>query len=177
MWRKLSTRVVFTHPRLEVHEDEVELPGGSRVSYLRIQEPGMSVSLLCRRHDGRFLLQRQYSYPPNQVMLELPGGLIPEGEDPKQGANRELMEEAGLRAERLTLLGEYFVNNRRSNQRMQVYLAEELAEASLPGDLEEQIETAWFTEGEVDELICQGQIVNLSILAAWSFYHARKPSI
>jgi ADP-ribose pyrophosphatase len=110
-------------------------------------------------------------------MLELPGGLIPEGEDPKQGANRELMEEAGLRAERLTLLGEYFVDNRRSNRRMQVYLAEELAEASLPGDLEEQIETAWFTEGEVDELICQGQIVNLSILAAWSFYHARKPSI
>src|SRR5688500_9982291 len=73
VWRTLSTRVVFSHPRHEVHEDEVELPDGRTVSYIRVYEAGVSVNLLCRRNDGRILLQREYSYPPNRVMLELPG--------------------------------------------------------------------------------------------------------
>jgi ADP-ribose pyrophosphatase len=172
VWRTLSTRVVFSHPRHEVHEDEVALPDGRTVSYIKVHENGVSVNVLCRRDDGQILLQREYSYPPNRIMLELPGGHVPEGEDPETGANRELMEEAGYRAGRLTLLGEYFMNPRRSDHRMLVYLAEDLVEASLPGDPEEQIEVTWVSEAEVDTLIRQGEIVNLSILAAWSLYRA-----
>ena len=58
-----------------------------------------------------------------------------------------------------------------------MYLAEDLTEAALPGDPEEQqIETVWVGEDEVDALIRSGQIVNLSILAAWAFYRARHTS-
>lgn len=174
MWRRLSSRVILDHPRLVACEDQVELPGGERVSYLRFASTGVVVSVICRGEDGRVLLQREYAYPPNQVMLQLPGGHVPYGEDPREGANRELMEEAGLRAEQLTLLGEYFVNFRRSDLKMLVYLGEGLTEASLPGDLEEQIETVWATETEVDELIRTGQVVNYSLLAAWSIYRARE---
>ena len=172
-WRRISSRVLLDHPRLTVCDDEVELPDGRRVSYLRVPSSGVVATVLARRADGKILLQRQYSYPPDQIMLELPGGHISDGENPTEGANRELMEEAGYRAGRLTLLGEYYRDNRRSDLRLLVYLAEDLTEASLPGDPEEQqIETLWVTEDEVDALIRDGQIVNLSILAAWAFYRA-----
>ena len=97
-WKRISSRVLLDHPRLTVYDDEVELPDGRRVSYLRVPSSGVVATVLARRDDGKILLQRQYSYPPDQVMLELPGGNVPDGEDPREGANRELMEEAGYRA-------------------------------------------------------------------------------
>ena len=174
MWKRLATRELLSHPRLQIFEDDVELPNGYQTTYLRFGDDGAVATVLCRDDAGRILLQRAYSYPPNQVMLELPGGLVPEGEDPADGANRELMEEAGLRAGRLTLLGRFFSNNRRSARMTYVYLGEDLTEASLPGDPEEEIEIAWFTEDEIDELIRSGQVVNQSVLAAWSLYRARR---
>jgi ADP-ribose pyrophosphatase len=174
VWKRLATRELLAHPRLEVFEDDVELPNGYRTTYLRFGDDGAVATVLCRDDDGRVLLQRAYSYPPNLVMLELPGGYVPAGEDPAVGANRELMEEAGLSAGRLTLLGTYFSNNRRSGRITHVYLGEDLTEASLPGDPEEEIEIAWFTEAEVEELIRSGQVVNQSVLAAWSLYRARR---
>jgi 8-oxo-dGTP pyrophosphatase MutT (NUDIX family) len=175
VWKRLASRVLLSHPRLQVFEDEVELPDGYRTTYLRFGDEGAAATVLCRDEAGRILLQRAYSYPPNVVMLELPGGYVPAGEDPAAGANRELMEEAGLRAGRLTLLGRFFPNNRRSARMTYVYLGEELTEASLPGDPEEQQnEAAWFTEDEIEELIRSGQVVNQSILAAWSLYRARR---
>lgn len=174
VWKRLATRELLAHPRLQVYEDDVELPNGYRTTYLRFGDEGAVATVLCRDAAGRILLQRDYSYPPNMVMLELPGGYVPAGEDPAEGANRELMEEAGLKAGRLTLLGRYYSNNRRSARMTHVYLGEDLIEAKLPGDPEEQIEVAWFTENEVEELIRSGQIVNQSILVAWSFYRARR---
>jgi ADP-ribose pyrophosphatase len=173
-WKRLASRLLLSHPRLQVFEDDVELPNGYRTTYLRFGDHGATATVLCRNEAGRILLQRAYSYPPNQVMLELPGGLVPEGEDPADGANRELMEEVGLRAGKLTLLGTVFSNNRRSGRKTYVYLGEELTEASLPGDPEEDIEVAWFSEDEVDELVRSGQVVNPSILVAWAFYRARR---
>jgi ADP-ribose pyrophosphatase len=172
MWKRLASRILLAHPRLQVFEDDVELADGYRTTYLRFGDEGATASVLCRDDEGRILLQRAYSYPPDQVMLELPGGLVREGEDPAAGANRELMMEVDLRAGRLTLLGRYFPNNRRSARMTYVYLGEELTAASLPGDPEEEIEIAWFTEDEVEGLIGSGQVINQSILAAWSLYRA-----
>jgi 8-oxo-dGTP pyrophosphatase MutT (NUDIX family) len=174
VWKRLASRLLLSHPRLTVYEDDVELPNGYRTAYLHFGDQGATATVLCRDAAGRILIQRAYSYPPNQVMLELPGGIVPEGEDPSDGANRELMEEVGLRAGKLTLLGTVFSNNRRSARKTYVYLGEDLTEASLPGDPEEEIEVAWFTEDEVDELIRSGQVVNPSVLVAWAFYRAKR---
>lgn len=174
VWKRLATRNLLSHPRLQVYEDDVELPNGYRTTYLRFGDQGAVATVLCRDDAGRILLQRAYSYPPNMVMLELPGGLVAAGEDPAEGANRELMEEVGLRAGRLTLLGRFFSNNRRSARITHVYLGEDLTEASLPGDPEEDIEPVWFTEDEVEELIRSGQVMNQSILVAWSLYRVRR---
>ena len=87
-WKRISSRILLDHPRLTVYDDEVELPDGRRVSYLRVPSSGVVATVLARRADGKILLQRQYSDPPDQVILELPGGNIPGGEDPTEGAIR-----------------------------------------------------------------------------------------
>jgi len=141
VWRRLSSRVVFEHPRLTLVEDEVALPSGAVVSYLRI-----------------------------------PGGGGRPDETPAAAANRELMEESGYRAGRLTELGWWYANNRRSDAKMHVFLAEELAEAGLPPDAEEAIENVWVTEDELERLIQRGDVVNAFLLAAWRGRAPRRPA-
>src|SRR5689334_19023209 len=141
MWETLSSRVLFKHSRLTIIEDDVLLPNGVRTKYLKFKDAGDAVTIICKRMDGRILLQKEYSYPTAQELYQFPGGSVPSGEAAEVGANRELMEEAKLRANTLQLLGTYFINNRRSSALMYVFLGTELEERGLEPDPEEIIQS------------------------------------
>ncbi|MFA4954942.1 MAG: NUDIX hydrolase [Patescibacteria group bacterium] len=174
MWQTISSKEVFSHPRLTLIEDEVVLPNGVKTSYLKFRELGNAVTVICRNEKNQILLQREYSYPPNRDLYQFLGGFVPSDENISAGANRELMEEAKLFSNTLVSLGEYLVNNRRSNAKMFVFLATDLEERALPGDPEEVIESFWFEESEIDQMIVCGEIVNPHVLASWTLYKLKK---
>lgn len=171
MWKTLSSKEIFNHPRLTLIEDEVLLPNGTKTTYLKYKDSGRrGATIICRRDDNKILLSKEYSYPPNQILFQFPGGNIFPEENMEEGVNRELMEEANYKASELVLLGNYLINNRRSTTRMYVYLATSLKEESLEGDIEEDIENFWFSEDEIEAMIKNGEIINCNVLAAWSLY-------
>ena len=172
MWKKLSSKVIFKHPRITLIEDEVMISSGKITRYLKFED-GRAATLICKRRN-KILLQKEYSYPPNRILLEFPGGSISIKKDANKEANRELMEETNLKANNLELLGKYLMNNRRSNTLMYVYLVTELVEESLSGDDEEVTEQIWVTENEIDDLIRKGKFENSYSLAAWSLYKVHK---
>src|SRR5690348_4282572 len=98
MWRKLSTKILFEHPRLRVEEDLVELPSGEKINYLKVGYPGNGVVIICVNDKNEILMQKEYSYIPNKLILQFPMGRIEEGETPDDAANRELQEETGFRS-------------------------------------------------------------------------------
>ena len=126
MWKKISSKIVFKHPRLSLIEDIVELPSGDLVPYLKFDKKNDSATVICTRNN-KVLLQKEYSYPPNEVLYQFPGGKIEEGESAEIAATRELAEEAGIAAKTLKLLGCLYVYNRRSDAKMYVYLATTLS--------------------------------------------------
>lgn len=175
MWKTVSSKEVFNHPRLSLVEDEVILPSGVKTTYLKYKDDDRcSVTVIAKRDDGKILLQTEYSYPPNQKLFQFPGGAVLFPEKPNIGANRELIEEAGLMANKLELLGSYFVNNRRSAMKMFAFFATNLQKKSLPGDIEEEIESFWFSEDEIARMIKNGEIQNVHVLASWSLYKNQK---
>ena len=175
MWKTLSSKEVFIHPRLTLIEDEIILPNGIKTSYLKFKDDSScAVTIIAKRRDGEILLQTEYSYPPNQKLFQFPGGLVPNGEKLEVGANRELMEEADLMAHNLELLGSYLINNRRSASKMFVYLATDLEEKSLEGDQEEDIESFWFSEDDIEKMIKSDEIINCHVLSAWCLYKIKK---
>jgi ADP-ribose pyrophosphatase YjhB (NUDIX family) len=175
MWKTVSSKEVFNHPRLTLVEDEIILPNGVQTSYLKYKDDGRCcVTIIAKRSDGKILLQTEYSYPPNQKLFQFPGGLVPHDEKPEVGANRELMEEADLMSNNLELLGSYLINNRRSASRMFVYLATDLQEKSLEGDQEEDIESFWFSGDEIARMIKNDEISNCHVLSAWCLYKIKK---
>jgi len=175
MWKTVSSKEVFNHPRLSLIEDEIILPNGIKTKYLKYKDDGRcAVTIIAKRKDGKILLQKEYSYPTNQKLFQFPGGLVPPNEKTEVGANRELMEEADLMSNNLELLGSYLINNRRSTAKMFVYLATDLKEKSLYGDQEEDIESFWFSEDEIEKMIKNNKIENCHVLSAWSLYKIKK---
>lgn len=174
MWRTISSSIIFKHPRITLIEDVVELPNGQQTTYLRFGDHGGSaVTIIAINEDGAILVEQEYSHPPKRWLYQFPGGGVPAGEDPADGANRELMEECNLRGE-LTYLGNYMMLNRRSASPMHVFIARNLRHEEREGDPEEFIRINWLSEIEIDRLIANGNVENGSMLAAWAMYKARR---
>lgn len=168
-WKKIKTTKLFAHPRLTVFEDRVELPNGQQTNYLYFADGIDAATIIAIRGDGQILLQSEYSYPQNEKLLQFPGGALEKGETPTQGASRELAEEASLAGE-LTSIGWFYLDNRRSNRKMHVFVARNLHAASATKDAEEQIEDYWYTREQISQKIKDNEIHNYSTLAAWSFF-------
>jgi ADP-ribose pyrophosphatase len=172
MWQRRSSRMLLNHPRLQVIEDQVQLPDGVVVPYLRYKG-GDGVTIVCRK-DNQILVQREYSYPVNEILLQFPGGKINKNESPLAAAKRELIEESGLEAGTVDLLGWYYPNNRRTNAKMYVIVANTTKEVQkIGGDHEEAIESFWLPIAGLKRMIGNGDITNYSILAAWALFEQK----
>lgn len=167
-WTTLDSKVLLDHPRIKIVEDLVQLPGGQVTSYVRFDSAGDAVTVICIG-DGQILLQREYSHPPGEFLLQFPGGKIEANETPRDAAVRELREESGFTFTDCENLGWYYINNRRSNSKMYVVLARVVTPAEKAGgDVEEAIDSFWLPVAKLREMIACGEITNFSVLAAWA---------
>ena len=173
-WRKISSRHILDHPRMQLVEDEVELPSGKKIQYLRQEYSGRGgVIVICRKGD-KILVQREYSYPLDEILWQFPGGKIEADETPEQAATRELAEESGIKAENAKCIGWFYPDNRRTNARLFVvecdYVTDD--EKARPDDTE-FIESEWIENGQISQMIRRGEVRNYAMLAAWGMLQSR----
>ena len=107
MARVVSSRRVYPGRVLSVDVDEIEEPGDIRATREVVRHPG-SVVILAVDDEERLVLVRQYRYPVDDVIWEIPAGRKDAGESAEEGARRELAEEVGAKAERLELLLSFY---------------------------------------------------------------------
>lgn len=118
------------------------------------------------------MVEREYSYLPNKSLVQFPGGGMNHSEKPADAANRELMEELGVQATRLTLIGTYLGDHRRSRARMYVFVGEDLCDRELNTKdvYEVDLSSEWLFETQIDALIAEGKVENAAMLACWTLY-------
>jgi ADP-ribose pyrophosphatase len=176
-WKKIGeSRTLLSTERLTVYEDVIEIPDGTRGTYIHFGAKKImsSVGIIAIRNDGKILLQKELSYPLNEFLWQWPGGGAYDTETLEEAANRELMEEANLRAGSIELLGKVHLNNRRLAGHQCVVIARDLHEESMPADIGEAFEDHWFSEAEIDALVADGAITNSTCLAGWALYKSKK---
>ncbi len=140
-----------------------------------IRHPG-AVAVIALDDDERVLLLRQYRHPVRSLLWEPPAGLLDvEGEDLRAAAERELMEEADLRAERWDVLVDYYTTPGGSDEPIRVFLARGLShvphhERHEREDEERDMASAWVPLDEAVSAVLGGRVHNPSavvgILAA-----------
>lgn len=135
-WKVLETS--YFRPRFRI--DKCELANGNFLD-ATIFEFRSWANILALTKDNEVLLVRQYRHGVCDVLWELPGGVVEDGEDPLEGARRELLEETGYQAGRMIPIGELFPNPALQTNTLYCFLAldvERVGEQSL--DAGEDIE-------------------------------------
>jgi len=133
------------------HEKAVE-PGGITIEREIVRHSGSAV-MMARDEHGRILLVWQFRLPARRSLWELPAGRLDPGETPLQAARRELVEETGYRARRWTRLVSFYPSPGYCDERMTVYLAEDLKAGTARPESDESIESRWFTVAQLREMI------------------------
>jgi 8-oxo-dGTP pyrophosphatase MutT (NUDIX family) len=156
-WTALSSSVRWTRGRLALREDAWRLPDGREVVY-PVLVVGVTVGVLPFVDDARVLLVRQFRHLQRGLSWELPGGGALPGEDPLAAAQRELREEGGYRAERLSFLTRFYPSNAYLDEVGFCYAAHGLTPDPLPADDDEFLERAVVPLSEAIRMAVDGEI-------------------
>jgi ADP-ribose pyrophosphatase len=156
--RIVSSKTVFTGKKATVKVHQVQLADGREATREIIEHPGVA-AIVPIDADGNVVLVRQYRLAIGDIVYEIPAGVLDGDEAPETGAQRELQEETGLRAGKITpLCQRFFVSPGISTEWIQVFLAEGLSEAPLDPDEDEDIETVRVSLAEALRMVERGEL-------------------
>ncbi|MER7520568.1 NUDIX hydrolase [Streptomyces sp. NPDC126499] len=128
-WRVVATTTPFTGNKTSVRTDDVVMPDGSVVRRDYQVHPG-SVAVVALDEQDRVVLLKQYRHPVRQKLWEIPAGLLDvPGENPLHAAQRELYEEAHVKAEDWRVLTDVYTTPGGCDEAVRIFLARELSEA------------------------------------------------
>ncbi|MFC9299190.1 NUDIX domain-containing protein [Streptomyces sp. NPDC057011] len=168
-WETVSTRRPFQGAKTAVDSDEVRMPDGSTARRDYQVHPG-SVCVLALDEEGRVLVLSQYRHPVRRRLWELPAGLLDvEGENPLLGAQRELYEEAHVKAEDWRVLADFYASPGGSDEAVRVFLARDVSDAegeryAETGSEEADMEVAWVPLPELVAGVLSGRLGNAGLV-------------
>ncbi len=163
--KTLETTAVFDGVLLRVRRDRVRLPDGRPSVREWIDHPG-AAAVVPLFEDGGTLLVRQFRYAPRRTFLEVPAGKLDvAGEGPEAVAARELREETGYRAGRLTRLAALNPCIGYSNEVIHFFLAEELTEGARDLSDGEFIELVPMSFTEAVDRAKRGELQDMKTVA------------
>ena len=122
---KISSTQIFSGKLIDLYLDNVRLPNGKQSTREWLDHPG-AVCLVPILNNGDILLIRQFRYGPREEFIEIPAGKLDKNEEPLKCGLRELEEETGYKSNKLTFLTNIHPAIGFSNEKMWMYLAEEL---------------------------------------------------
>ncbi|MGW8380326.1 NUDIX hydrolase [Streptomyces sp. ODS28] len=128
-WKVTATSLPFQGAKTAMRTDDVVMPDGTVARRDYQVHPG-SVAVLALDTEGRVLVLSQYRHPVREKLWEIPAGLLDvPGENPLHAAERELYEEAHVKAEDWRVLVDLYPTPGGCDEAVRIFLARDLSEA------------------------------------------------
>ena len=166
-WKILDETTVIKDSWIDMRASTCQLPGGMVIAPFYVNHLPDFAVVVAVTPEHRVIMVRQYRHGVEKVLLELPAGCIEAGEDPKDGAARELLEETGYKAGSLEFLFKIAPNASNCTSYAQCYLARNVFPAA-PQNLDETeaLEVVELEGEEVKRLLREGGVEQAVHVAA-----------
>ncbi|WP_018480111.1 NUDIX hydrolase [Pontibacter roseus] len=174
-WKTLKSYNVFEHKWYTLRRDHVELPNGHVMDDYFVSVRPNVVLTFPVTEDGQVIFVRQYKHAAGDIFIELPGGVIDEGEiEPLEAAKRELLEETGYTSDDVEPLLQVIDNPTKDTNKIYYFIARNVQEVAAQDlDESENIEVLKVPLQEVEQMILDGR-VNVSGSVALCLLALRK---
>ena len=154
--KTLSSEKVFDGKVVKLKKDKIELPNGETAYREVITHPGGACVLAIENNFIYFV--KQFRYPYQKTLLEIPAGKLNEGENPEDCAIRELEEETGLKASKVTLLHSIYPTPAYTTEIIYIYLAEGLKLGTAHLDDDEFLNVEKIEVERAKQMLINGEI-------------------
>ena len=161
--KTIKTKTAHKGTFLTLNSDIVLLPNGNTSTREWIKHPG-AVCCVPILPNGKIVLIRQYRYAVKEEMVEIPAGKLDQNEIPEKCALRELEEEIGNRANKLTFLANIHPAVGFTNEKMWLYLAEKLVKTEQSLDFDEFLEPIPTKLDDAVKMVWNGQITDVKTI-------------
>lgn len=156
----IDSEEIFDGQVLHLYKDTVQLPNGKSATRETIRHIG-AVAIVPMTEDGKVVVERQFRYPLNRVITEIPAGkLDSKTEDRLSAAKRELEEETGLVANEWIEIGDYYPAAAYCDEVITLYLARGLQKGIRNLDEDEFLNIEEISLEELVEEVMQGKIAD-----------------
>lgn len=156
--KQTGSQEIFDGKILHVFKDTIELPDGNPSFRELIRHVG-AVAVIPVTVDGKIIIERQYRYPFDEVITEIPAGKLDSAEeDHLEAAKRELVEETGITADEWIDLGVYYPTSAYSDEKIYMYLAKGLHRGEQKLDEGEFLDVEEIPLTEMLEQVMKGEI-------------------
>jgi 8-oxo-dGTP pyrophosphatase MutT (NUDIX family) len=161
-WRIRSARTVYSNRWISVREYQTVAPTGADALYGLVHMNNLALGVLPIDDEGKTILIGQERFPFGQYSWELPEGGGPEDLPPLEGAQRELSEEAGLKAAHwLPLFADVQVSNSVTDERAFAFIAWGLSpDDRFAADSSEELSVRRVSFAEAVKMAASGEIVD-----------------
>lgn len=158
----VDSEIVLEAPIIAVRRDQVRMPGGN-ISAREIVEHFGAVAIVAADENNRLYLLNQWRQSAGRHLVELPAGILDiADEDPLTAAKRELVEEAGLKADKWQLLTDMYSSPGFAEEAVRIYLATGLEAVDKPEahDEEADMTASWVPVEDAVAMAMRGEISN-----------------
>ena len=162
--KTISSEYVYKGKVIDVKRDEVVISNGHPAEREVVEHTGGVVILAIK--NKKILTVKQYRYPLKKVSVELPAGKLERGEDPDFASKRELREETGYIAKDWKSLGYIFTSPGFCDEKLYLYLAQNLEYDKLCPDEDEIIEADEVTIEDLLKMVDNGIINDSKTICA-----------
>jgi ADP-ribose pyrophosphatase len=162
--KKISSNLVYEGKILKLKVDQVMLPNSQKASR-EVVEHAQGVAVAALDEDRNVFLVSQYRYPAAKEILEIPAGLLEEGEEPLAGAQRELREETGIEARDWLYLFSIYSSPGFTDELIHLFMARNIHFSAQELDEDEFIKIIKIPLDHAVEAIKKGEICDAKSVA------------
>lgn len=167
MWKVKKTERILDSEYVKVDKDDVFLPHGREIKDFYKVTIKDCAAIVALTPDNHIILKKEYRHCYGEELIEIPAGVLEDGEEPLETAKRELEEETGYVGKKWTYLGKTVESSAKLTNYMHIYLAEGCEKKSNQKlDYGEDIEVLVVSLEEAIEMIMNNGIICSSSIGA-----------